>query len=781
MSSKASEYSGWWSLLHLCFVALILSSNGSLSADSTKTLARTVQHEMFNVLTKEFTCWYPRAIDTVYGGFLSDFNSLWQPEGQQNKMIVTQARHVWSTSNAAMFYQKDNSFKTIAQHGVQYLATTLWDSIYGGFYTYVTREGVPIELSGTSAKTAYGNAFALYGLATYFWATHDTSALELAKRTFRWLEEHSYDPVYGGYFQFLSREGTPYVTGYGVTPPKDYNSSIHLLEAYTALYRVWNDSLLKVRLASLLHIVRDTLCDPRGFLKMFFTREWRHVSFQDSSDEVRKRFAYYDHISFGHDIETAYLLLEASEALYGEYDAITLSVAKKLVDHSTTYGWDTRVGGLFDRGYYFKGQTKPTILQETKEWWGQVEALNSLLLFSTLYPNDPHRYFQQFLAQWEYCKRYLIDSVNGGFYWGGIDREPYHRKGPKASIWKGNYHTSRALINCIQQLRTLSLSYGDARYAPANPNATQEARKLLAFLYSIKGKRIIAGHHNDVRTPDEYPRRLKEITGKRPLLWGADFIHYYLPGNAQAVVDEAYRKYKEGYIITLMWHAGRPQDDPPFGWKESIQAKLTDDEWNELITPGTRLHTRWLAQVDTIAFYLKQLKARGVPVLWRPYHELNGIWFWWGNRKGENGSAKLFRMMYERYVNVHHLDNLLWVWNANAPRQRMNDEAYAYEDYFPGLAYVDVLGSDIYRNDYRQSHHDELVELGKGKIIALAEVGQVPTPKILQRQPYWCWFMVWSFFIESQYNSQEVLRLLYNDPRTITWEEYSASTKTEQR
>lgn len=755
-------------------MVLVWMNNDAVGkGDDRNRTIQQVRNEMAEVLAKEFSCWYPNALDTVYGGFLSDFNYQWKPDGPQQKMIVTQARHVWSASNAAMFYQKDNRFKNIAQHGIHFLRSTMWDSVYGGFYNLISRDGNVLEQSGTSAKTAYGNAFAIYGLATYFWASHDTAALHFAQKTFSWLEDHSYDSLYGGYVQFLSREGNPYTNGYGVAPPKDYNSTIHLLEAYTALYRVWNDSLLRDRLRSLLCIVRDTMCDRRGFLKMFFTRDWHHVSYQDASEDVRKRFAYYDHISFGHDIETAYLLLEASEALYGKYDPKTLEVAKKLVDHSMTYGWDTVNGGLFDRGYYFKGESKPRIIQETKEWWGQVEALNSLLMFSNLFPNDPHRYFEKFLAQWNYCKAYLIDSVNGGFYWGGIDKEPGHRMGPKASIWKGNYHTSRALINCLQQLRTMSVANDTHVYEPVNRRATKEARELLRFLYSIKGKRIIAGHHNDVRTPDEYSQRLKQITGRKPLLWGADFIHYYLPGNAQAVVDEAFRKYKEGYIVTLMWHAGRPLDDPPFGWKESIQAKLTDEEWAELITPGTRLHTRWLAQIDMIAVYLKKLRDLRVPVLWRPYHELNGVWFWWGNRKGPNGSAKLYQMMYDRYVNIHHLDNLLWVWNANAPRQRDNDEAYAYEDYFPGVEYVDVLGSDIYRSDYRQSHHDELIELGKGKIIALAEVGQVPPPKILERQPYWSWFMVWSFFIEPRFNSPEALRTLYHYPRTLTWEEYN--------
>ena len=96
----------------------------------------------------------------------------------------------------------------------------------------------------------------------------------------------------------------------------------------------------------------------------------------------------------------------------------------------------------------------------------------------------------------------------------------------------------------------------------------------------------------------------------------------------------------------MMWHAGRPMDNPPYGWKESIQGELDDAQWKELTTPGSPLNKRWEAQVDKIASYLKQLQDANVPVLWRPYHEMNGVWFWWGDKKGPDGYQKLWKMMY---------------------------------------------------------------------------------------------------------------------------------------
>ncbi len=686
-------------------------------------------------------------------------------------MIVTQSRHIWSTANACMFYQKDNALRKVAGYGVQFLKHKIWDKEFGGFFNLVSREGEPLKEFGEIIKTAYGNAFAIYGLAAYYRASGDTAALKLAQETFWWLEKHSYDPHHGGYYQFMSQDGIPFREGYKASPPKDQNSSIHILECFTELYEVWPDSTLKERLSSMLRLVRDIITTDRGYLTLFLKRDLTPVSYMDSTAAVRMKNYEFDHVSFGHDVETAYLMLEASEALGMKNDTTTLRVAKKMVDHALRNGWDKERGGLFDGGYYFPGEKNAVIVRNTKEWWSQVEALNSFLMMSDLFPHDKQQYYEKFCIQWNYCKKYLIDQEHGGWYWGGIDIVPNLKYSPKGSIWKGNYHTSRALINCINRLKSQTLIPGQKHFDPVNKNAIPQARKLLEYLYSISGKNIIAGHHNYVGRTDTYPNRVKELTGKLPEIWGCDFAGYFRKGYTDTLIQTAYEKYNDGYIVTLMWHVGRPQDDPPFSWKESVQAKMTDKEWEELITPGTKLNSKWISRVDTIAAYLKELQIRGVPVLWRPYHELNGVWFWWGDRKGENGSAKLYRMLFDRFVNYHKLNNLIWVWNTNAPRQLINDEAYAYEDYFPGLEYVDVLAADVYHSDYRQSHHDDLVKLGQGKVIALGEVGEVPPPDILARQPLWTWFMVWGNFVDT-HNTPQQIRDLYSYPKILTHEDF---------
>ncbi len=310
----------------------------------------------------------------------------------------------------------------------------------------------------------------------------------------------------------------------------------------------------------------------------------------------------------------------------------------------------------------------------------------------------------------------------------------------------------------------VSLSGFCQPYTPVNPNATPEAKALLAYLYSINGKYILSGQHGG---GTRFLDSVKAITGKHPALWGSDFIWSGPTGGGQRVVDQAISNYKKGYVIALMWHQGRPMDKPPYGFKQSVQAKMTDEEWQQLITPNTELNKKWIAQVDTIASYLKQLQDAHVPVLWRPYHEMNGVWFWWGNRPGKNGIQKLWKMMYDRFVNYHHLNNLLWVWGANGPRDIPEDEAYAYKGFYPGAKYVDVLGADIYHSDYEQKDYNDLLKVANGKIIALTEVGELPKPEILKAQPMWAWFMVWTNFLWTG-NDRRAVNAIYSRPETIS-------------
>lgn len=408
--------------------------------------------EIDSVLTDQYQLWYPRSVDGEYGGFLSRFTYDWQPEGPQDKFIVTQARHVWASSKIAHTDENHSEMEKYGEHGYQYLKDIMWDQEHGGFYDMVSREREVItEEDGIIRKQLYGNAFAIYGLASYYELSGNEEALHLAQETFRWLEKGAYDTKHGGYFNDLNREGQPIDSAY----PKDYNSSIHMLEALAELHQVWPDSLVRERLHEMFRIVRDTIVTDKGYMNLYFAEDWSPIVYQDSSREVQKENLDVDHITFGHDIETAFLLLEAAHSLEFSADS-TLPLAKKMVDHTIDYGWDEEAGGIYDYGYYFQGDDSLTVIQTSKEWWSQAEALHSLLIMARYFPDDSQNYFERFASQWAYIKQYMLDSEHGGWYRSGIDEDPEAAESTKASIWKGNYHTVRSLLRSRDLLREMN-------------------------------------------------------------------------------------------------------------------------------------------------------------------------------------------------------------------------------------------------------------------------------------------------------------------------------------
>lgn len=428
----------------------------SSAQNETKTrlkIAAEMKNSMVNELLKP---WYPGSIDTENGGFISGFTYDFKLMPNQDKMIVTQSRHIWSTSKAAELFPTVSYYKSGAKQGFEFLKNVLWDKTYGGFYTFTDQKGIP-KPGSFAPKEAYGNSFAIYALAAYYQASGDTSALNLAIKEFHWLEKHSHDPIYKGYFQHMERDGTPIKrtastpinaeTGY-----KDQNTSIHLLESFTELYQVWPDALLKERLQEMLLLTRDKITNSKGDLILFFEPDWTPVSHRDSSEAVILKRRVLDHVSFGHDVETAYLMLEASHILGLENDTKTLQIGKKMVDHALENGWDNKVGGFYDEGYYFKNKPGITIIADTKNWWAQAEGMNTLLMMADLYPNDSHQYFEKFKQLWDYTQTYLIDHEHGDWYQGGLDKQPEYKTALKGQIWKGTYHNFRAFMNCIAQL-----------------------------------------------------------------------------------------------------------------------------------------------------------------------------------------------------------------------------------------------------------------------------------------------------------------------------------------
>ncbi|RKN41634.1 glycosyl hydrolase [Streptomyces hoynatensis] len=301
--------------------------------------------------------------------------------------------------------------------------------------------------------------------------------------------------------------------------------------------------------------------------------------------------------------------------------------------------------------------------------------------------------------------------------------------------------------------------------APVTPDVTPEAKDLLDLLYRVSGRATLAGQHNQPVHGSAWTERLTGITGLVPAVWGQD-IGFSAPGTLDGVdrrrpnVAEAVAWAKRGAVVTYTWHAVCPPDEEPVVFDGGIIRDFPAADFDAVLDPGSGLHARWCAQVDLAASVLGALQEANVPVLWRPYHEMNGPWFWWGGRP-ERLTA-LWRQLFDRLVHHHGLRNLIWTWSPNSAY----DSARPFAPYFPGHDVVDVLAVDTYGGHYEREHYDALLELAEGRPIGLGEIGDLPAAEVFEEQPRWAWFMAWPEVVTDR-NEDAAIRALYHLPRVL--------------
>ncbi|HPF51817.1 MAG TPA: glycosyl hydrolase [Draconibacterium sp.] len=291
--------------------------------------------------------------------------------------------------------------------------------------------------------------------------------------------------------------------------------------------------------------------------------------------------------------------------------------------------------------------------------------------------------------------------------------------------------------------------------------------EVLDFLYSISGKKTLAGQHN--KEPNAEPTKwtdyVFETTGKYPALWSGDFLFQQENIDQRwTMIHEAQRQYEAGALINLMWHACPPDEGEPCGWDPGLlNAQLDDNQWNELLTDGTVLNKNWKKRMDDIGVYLQYLEDNGVVVLFRPLHEMNQGKFWWGGRPGPGGTAKLYRMTHDYFTDTLGLGNIIWVWD-------MQDLSRDFEAYNPGNDYWDVFAFDVYDKGYDASWYNYILPIAGDKPMAIGECAQLPDAAVLESQPRWIFFMPWAELVKESNTTQQIIDL-YRNPRVLTRDE----------
>lgn len=307
----------------------------------------------------------------------------------------------------------------------------------------------------------------------------------------------------------------------------------------------------------------------------------------------------------------------------------------------------------------------------------------------------------------------------------------------------------------------------------ANPNATQKAYRLLEYLHQTAGNHIITGQHTQTN-PMEEITYLKETTGKSPKLQGFELLSYSPNINYNDASESCLTEIHENEntmntaiqwakdtkgIVTLSFHWFSPIG----GRDKSFYTQHTDFDPRQVLIEGTPERKAFFKDMDVIAKELQKFEMEDIPVLWRPFHESDGTWFWWG-RYGIEVARDLYKLMFNYYTNTHHINNLLWIWNGVA------------KEGYPGDAYVDIVSTDIYLQEYKPTdYHEEYLTLikntSRNKVAVLAEVGYIPDIHMLEKSKTpWAYYMTWSkeFCIGEQYNSREAVQAMYTSQYAIT-------------
>ncbi len=291
----------------------------------------------------------------------------------------------------------------------------------------------------------------------------------------------------------------------------------------------------------------------------------------------------------------------------------------------------------------------------------------------------------------------------------------------------------------------------------SNPNASAQAQSLYSFLCDTYGNYVISGQQEStwMGSVDYEMHIIQNASGKLPVLRGLDYMGDDFGGVNQRAKDW----YAKGGIVEICWHCG---SDFSGSHTESLETNLN---WDAALTPGTNEYNALIAGMDKAAKALQELEDAGVPVLWRPFHEFDGQWFWWG-KGGADNFKKLWQIMYNRYTNDWGLDNLIWVLGYSGETK---------DGWYPGDAYVDIVGADTYVN-----HTNSLLSMYQktasiaNKPVCLHENGPIPDPdKMASDGANWLWFMTWhtSFVDNHDINTTAYLNKVYNSDHVLTLDE----------
>lgn len=372
--------------------------------------------------------WMNRMTDEANGGFYGRITGTGTLVPEAGKGAVLNARILWTFSSAYRLLGKEEYLAT-ATRAKRTVIDCFYDKEHGGIFWSLDCKGRPLD----TKKQIYALGFAIYGLSEYHRATGDEEALDYAIRLFRSIEQHSFDSVKNGYCEALTREwgemADMRLSDKDENERKTMNTHLHILEPYTNLFRVWKDALLEKQLRNLIDIFTGKILNQHtGHLELFFDDDW-----------VSK----YRIVSYGHDIESSWLLHEAALVL-GDKDV--LACVEPLVEYIAAAADEglTPDGAMIYESFPHKGLTDTDL-----HWWVQAE---NVVGHVNLYQHfDDEVAMQKAFRCWEFIKRHLIDRKNGEWHWSLRADGTVNTADDKAGFWKCPYHNGRMCMEIIER------------------------------------------------------------------------------------------------------------------------------------------------------------------------------------------------------------------------------------------------------------------------------------------------------------------------------------------
>ena len=373
--------------------------------------------------------WTGKMIDQENGGFYGQINGNNQIVPNADKGGILNARILWSFSSAYL-QEKNPLYLEMANRAKTYILDHFFDAEWGGTYWKISFDGSPVD----TKKQIYSQAFFLYAFTEHYRASGEESSLQTAIELFRMIEKHSFDPELNGYFEAYSRDWILLedlrLSAKDENEKKTMNTHLHILEAYTNLFRVWKDDQLKKQLNNLISIFIEKIVNPEtNHLDLFFDENWNSKAKMES---------------YGHDIEASWLIDEAARVLGDQ--VLLAKVQEKCIaiaeaaceglqpDGSLFYEWDKAINHL----------------DTDRHWWVQAEGVVGFLNTFELTGNE--EWLQKALNCWKYIQDNLIDTRDGEWFWSISVDETVNKKGDKAGFWKCPYHNSRMCLEVMMRV-----------------------------------------------------------------------------------------------------------------------------------------------------------------------------------------------------------------------------------------------------------------------------------------------------------------------------------------